>query len=87
MSGRNLRMFTLFVVLLLAVESLPIAEHLKIINTRAFWLLSVMLVGVAVFLALWEVIALVVEWHRLKKEQEQLDKISEYMEKKRQEDE
>lgn len=87
MSGRNWRMFALFVVLLLAVESLPIAEHLKIINTRAFWVLSVTLVGVALFLALWEVVALVVEWNRLKKEQEQLDKISDYVESKRRDDE
>lgn len=87
MSGRNWRMFALFVVLLLAVESLPIAEHLKLINTRAFWALSVTLVGVALFLALWEVIALVVEWRRLKQEQEQLRKISEYVESKRQENE
>lgn len=87
MSGRNWRMFALFVVLLLAVESLPVAEHLKIINTRAFWLLSVTLVGLALFLTLWEVIALVIEWRHLKQEQEQLKKISEYVESKRQEDE
>lgn len=85
--SRNWRMFALFVVLLLAVESLPIAEHLHVINTRAFWVLSVTLVGVALFLALWEVVALVVEWHRLKKEQEQLNKISEYVESKRRDDE
>lgn len=87
MKSRNWRMFALFVVLLLAVESFPIAEHLKIINTRAFWVLSVTLVGVSLFLALWEVVALIVEWHRLKKEQEQLDKISEYVESKRRDDE
>ena len=87
MSGRNWRMFALFVVLLFAVESLPIAEHLKLINTRAFWVLSIVLVGVAVFLALWEVIALVIEWRHLKQEQEQLREISDYVESKRQDDE
>lgn len=80
-------MFALFVVLLLAVESLPIAEHLHVINTRAFWVLSVTLVGVALFLALWEVIALVIEWQRLKQEQEQLRKISEYVGRKNKKDE
>lgn len=87
MSGRNWRMFALFVVLLLAVESLPIAEHLHVINTRAFWVLSVTLVGVALFLALWEVVALVIEWNRLKQEQEQLRKISEYVGRKNKKDE
>ena len=77
MNWKRWRTFALMVVLLLFVELLPIAEHLGVIGTRAFWVISLTLVGVAIGLAVWEMVALIIEWRRVKQEGEQLKKLNE----------
>ena len=83
-SWKRWRTFALMVALLFFVELLPIAEHLGVINTRAFWIISLTLVGIAIALAVWEMVALIIEWRRLKQEGEQLRKLNEAAEKWRQ---
>lgn len=87
MKWERWRTFALMVTLLLFVELLPIAEHLGVIDTRAFWVISLILVGVAIGLAVWEMVALVIEWRSLKQEGEQLKKLNEAAEKWRHEHE